>query len=123
MTLLLPSNKFPYLTKTRSQPHPAITKTQYTCKNTYFSFALLPASEEGYNTRRADPRLNARDLIRSEYYKLKVYPNPAGLYATFEWDLIHLEGEERRSRKGGVGIFDLADKVVPAYKNTSIDYI
>ncbi|MEZ4829111.1 MAG: T9SS type A sorting domain-containing protein [Bacteroidia bacterium] len=66
-------------------------------KHVLFFCLLLPGAmsfaADNNNARRADPRLNARDLIRSEYYKLKVYPNPAGQYATFEWDLIHLEGE------------------------------
>ncbi|MEZ4827987.1 MAG: T9SS type A sorting domain-containing protein [Bacteroidia bacterium] len=66
-------------------------------KHVLFFCLLLPGAmsfaADNNNARRANPRLNARDLIRSEYYKLKVYPNPAGLYATFEWDLIHLDGE------------------------------
>lgn len=51
-----------------------------------------PASEEqGGSAKRADPTQNPQDLIRTAYYKLNVFPNPAGEYATFRWDLVHLD--------------------------------
>lgn len=41
-------------------------------------------------SRRANPMVDAQEFIQSQYYQLRVFPNPASDYATFEWDLINL---------------------------------
>ncbi|MCB0835397.1 MAG: hypothetical protein KDD99_01955 [Bacteroidetes bacterium] len=51
--------------------------------------------EDGGSARRANPNINPKEFIRSQYYKLKVFPNPAGKYATFSWELVHLEGKAK----------------------------
>lgn len=45
----------------------------------------------GSTTRRANPFMDPQEFVKSQYYRLKVYPNPASEYATFEWDLVDLE--------------------------------
>lgn len=35
--------------------------------------------------------MDPQEFIKTQYYQLKVYPNPASEYATFEWDLVDLE--------------------------------
>ncbi|MCB0838598.1 MAG: T9SS type A sorting domain-containing protein, partial [Bacteroidetes bacterium] len=53
------------------------------------------AIESGGSARRAKPTIDPQKFIRSQYYKLNVYPNPAGEYATFDWELVHLEGKAK----------------------------
>lgn len=47
----------------------------------------------GSTSRRANPFMDPQEFIKTQYYQLKVYPNPASEYATFEWDLVDLESQ------------------------------
>ena len=50
--------------------------------------------------------MDPQKFIQSQYYQLRVYPNPATDYTTFEWDLVNLESTAR------ISIMDVTGRVI-----------
>ncbi len=75
----------------------------------FFYGSCKDASESGSgggNARLAGPPLDAKKVIQSEYYQLRVFPNPASDFATFEWKLVNLEST------ASIQVFDAVGRVV-----------
>lgn len=67
----------------------------------------LSARDSSTSTARfAAPPIDAQKFIQSQYYQLRVYPNPATDYTTFEWDLVNLESAAR------ISIMDVTGRVI-----------
>ncbi len=52
---------------------------------------LSARDSSGSTARFAAPPMDPQKFIQSQYYQLKVFPNPASDYTTFEWNLVNLE--------------------------------
>ncbi len=52
---------------------------------------LSESDSTGGSARLAAPALDPQQYLQSQYYQLRVFPNPASDYATFEWKLVELE--------------------------------
>jgi len=67
---------------------------------------LSESVPSGGSARLAAPALDPQQYLQSQYYQLRVFPNPASDYATFEWKLVNLESIAR------IRIIDPAGRVI-----------